>query len=797
LKVLELPGKLAQLADRSVFLAPATLRPETMYGQTNCFVLPDGDYGAFEMANDDVFIMTERSARGFAHQGLTKEWGKVNCLLELTGRDLLGLPLKAPNAQYERVYTLPLLTISMGKGTGVVTSVPSDAPDDYATLRELQEKPDFRSKFGITDEMVMPFQVVPIIEIPGYGNMSAVTMCERLGIKTHRDTEKLKQAKEETYLKGFTEGVMLVGEFSGRKVCEAKPLIREQMIERGDACVYWEPESLVVSRSGDECIVALTDQWYLTYGAPDWCENVRNHINNTASFNAYSQANLDKFNFTLGWLKEWACSREFGLGTQLPWDEKWVIESLSDSTIYMAYYTIAHLLQGEDNLDGLARPSPAGITPDQLTDEVFDAIFLGADVPADCQISAEVVAAMRKEFEYWYPMDLRVSAKDLIPNHLTMALYNHAEIWKDRPDLWPKSYYCNGHILVNAEKMSKSKGNFLMMKECVQRFSADATRFTCADAGDTLEDANYAIDTADNAVLMLFNEEEWIKEVIDAKAKGTLRSSEVSEWLMMDKAFNNEINRLIALTDLNFAKMNFRDGLQSGWFQMQLARDTYRDWSRRSNILMEESLVFRFIKIQTLLIAAICPHYAENIWTLLEMGTSVVYGPWPAADPEDKVLSRAYLFFKDTLKNFRSTKGKTKGKTTGTVYVADSYPEWKILTLRFMQAAYSNAGEQFDESFMKALQEFCESSPENKKQTKQIMQFAAWIKKEVLDRGPEAMDVDLPFNQKEVLESNIQYLTASLDLSSVRIFNLSEDNVPGPENKKLLAGPGQPFLFLE
>jgi leucyl-tRNA synthetase len=35
------------------------------------------------------------------------------------------------------------------------------------------------------------------------------------------------------------------------------------------------------------------------------------------------------------------------VGTKLPWDEQWLIESLSDSTIYMAYYTVAHLLQGE------------------------------------------------------------------------------------------------------------------------------------------------------------------------------------------------------------------------------------------------------------------------------------------------------------------------------------------------------------------------------------------------------------------------------------------------------------------
>ena len=44
---------------------------------------------------------------------------------------------------------------------------------------------------------------------------------------------------------------------------------------------------------------------------------------------------------TLGWLQQWACSRSFGLGTRLPWDEQYLIESLSDSTIYMAYYTVS------------------------------------------------------------------------------------------------------------------------------------------------------------------------------------------------------------------------------------------------------------------------------------------------------------------------------------------------------------------------------------------------------------------------------------------------------------------------
>ena len=59
----------------------------------------------------------------------------------------------------------------------------------------------------------------------------------------------------------------------------------------------------------------------------------------------YSDDVRNNFERTLNWLKEHACSRTYGLGTRLPWDESWLIESLSDSTIYMAYYTVAHILQ--------------------------------------------------------------------------------------------------------------------------------------------------------------------------------------------------------------------------------------------------------------------------------------------------------------------------------------------------------------------------------------------------------------------------------------------------------------------
>ncbi|KAF3574778.1 hypothetical protein F2Q69_00060569 [Brassica cretica] len=203
-----LPLKLGPSEGKRVFLAAATLRPETMYGQTNAW----------------NFSKTPQK--------------KPSCLVELTGCDLIGLPLRSPLAAKEIIYALPMLTVLANKGTGIVTSVPSDAPDDYMALQDLISKPDVRAKYGVKDEWV-PSDIVPVINIPGFGD------------------------KRLTYLKGFTEGTMLIGEFAGRKVQEIKPIIKTKLVESGEAILYRQPENPVMSRSGDECVVALTDQWTL------------------------------------------------------------------------------------------------------------------------------------------------------------------------------------------------------------------------------------------------------------------------------------------------------------------------------------------------------------------------------------------------------------------------------------------------------------------------------------------------------------------------------------------------------
>ena len=89
-----------------VFLMAATLRPETMFGQTNCWVLPDGQYGAYRAAEADaVFVMSARAARNLGFQdALARPSGERERLAVCSGRDLLGTPLKVRAAGFTSCY---------------------------------------------------------------------------------------------------------------------------------------------------------------------------------------------------------------------------------------------------------------------------------------------------------------------------------------------------------------------------------------------------------------------------------------------------------------------------------------------------------------------------------------------------------------------------------------------------------------------------------------------------------------------------------------------------------------------
>ena len=72
--------------------------------------------------------------------------------------------------------------------------------------------------------------------------------------------------------------------------------------------------------------------------------------------------------------------------------------------------------------------------PEDMTDEVWDFIFFkNAKLPSKSPISKDLLNKMKNEFETWYPVNLRVSGKDLVPNHLTYYIYNHCAMWNDEP----------------------------------------------------------------------------------------------------------------------------------------------------------------------------------------------------------------------------------------------------------------------------------------------------------------------------------------------------------------------------
>ncbi|CAB1353009.1 unnamed protein product [Coregonus sp. 'balchen'] len=769
MKVVEpYPAKLSGLKGKNIFLVAATLRPETMFGQTNCWVHPDIKYIAFEMASGDVFISTRRSARNMSYQGFTKENGKVTVIMDVLGKDILGCALSAPLTSYRTIYALPMLTIKEDKGTGIVTSVPSDAPDDIAALRDIKKKQALREKYGIEDKMVLPFEPVPIIEIPGYGNMSAPLVCDELKIQSQNDREKLAEAKEKVYLKGFYEGIMLVEGYKGQKVQDVKKPIQKMMVEKGQALIYMEPEKQVMSRSADECVVALCDQWYLDYGDKEWKQQAMECLKPLETFCDETRKN---FEATLDWLQEHACSRTYGLGTRLPWDQQWLIESLSDSTIYMAYYTVAHFLQG-GVLNGQG-PSPLGIKPEQMTREVWDFIFFKSSPFPKTDIPKEHLQRLRREFEYWYPVDARVSGKDLVPNHLSYYLYNHVAMWPNDSGKWPQAVRANGHLLLNSEKMSKSTGNFLTLSDAIAKFSADGMRMALADAGDTVEDANFVEAMADAGILRLYTWVEWVKEMI--ANQNNLRTGPADTF--NDRVFASDMNAGIIKTEQHYERMMYKEALKSGFFEFQAAKDKYRELAIEG---MHRDLVFQFIEKQTLLLAPICPHLCEHTWGLMGKTVSLMKALWPVAGPVDEVLMRSSQYVMETahdlrirLKAYLAPPKSKKG---------DVKPPAKPSHCTI----YSNKGALPDN---KVIAMELGALPELKKYMKRVMPFVAMIKENLEKNGARVLDLELEFDERAVLLENIVYLTNSLELDQIDVVFASEADDKIKED----CCPGKPF----
>ncbi|KAL2261951.1 hypothetical protein VTK26DRAFT_2908 [Humicola hyalothermophila] len=794
LKVLEWAPKAAEAIkgkipdDASVYLCPATLRPETMYGQVCCFVGPSLSYGVFKASEKEYFVITERAARNMAYQGIFEKEGVPEKAADFQGSDLIGTLVHAPLSFHPQVRVLPMDTVLATKGTGVVTSVPSDSPDDFAMVTELAKKPDF---YGIKKEWA-ELEIHPIIQTPT-SDLLAPHLVKKLKINSPKDAKQLQEAKELAYKEGFYQGVMKVGDFKGEKVEVAKPKVRAQLIKSGEAFAYSEPENKVVSRSGDECTVALLDQWYLDYGEDSWRHLAFDYVDNKdgKGLETYSPDTQHAFKGVLDWLRQWACARTYGLGSKLPWDPTFLVESLSDSTIYMAYYTIVPWL----HKDLFGREKGKGnIAPEQMIDEVWDYIFartkLTDEIVSKSGIPKATLEGMRRDFEYFYPLDVRVSGKDLIPNHLTFWLYNHIALFPR--EYWPRAVRANGHLQLNGEKMSKSTGNFMTLDDVVRKYGADAARVALADAGDGISDSNFVEDVADNTILRLYTNKEWIEETVKDEK---LRTGPLNDF--QDVLFDNEMNALVNEAKKYYEETSYKLALKAAHYDFLNARDSYREACNAAGIPLHKDLVFKYIRLQALVLTPIAPHWAEYVWLeVLGEQKSIQFATWPSVPAANPALSAARDYVRTTSSNINSAesaqlKKMAKGRHSDfdpkkpkklTIFMTESFPAWQAKYIELLKEVWdpaTNTQRIEDKELNGRIAKMGEM--------KKAMPFVQALKKRLRDGEPAetVLERKLAFDEKKTLLAMVPGLKRAAGLEDVQILAVQEGSKKG---KDLTAG---------
>ena len=630
-------------------LMAATLRPETVFGQTNLWVNPDVTY---TLANVDgkQWVVSQECFEKLKYQ---KE--KVEFLGSIDGKKLIGKKVKAPLVNRE-IPILPATFCKLNFGTGIVTSVPSDAPYDYVALRDLQTNLEELVKYDLNVEEIKAIQPIPIInskksnikttpmssnaayyhnileevdksleeliekkaikkvriiESQKEDNLPAKTAVEKMKIKNQNDPA-LEELTNQVYKKGFYTGSMNenCGPYAGELVEIAKDDVKHDLINAGEADVFYDLSKKVFCRCLSECVIKIvSDQWFIAYGNKEWKEKTKDAL---SKLKLYPETIRPQFEHTIDWLKDWACARERGTGTKLPWDEKWTIESLSDSTIYMAYYTISKYLEHAKDF---------GIDTSKIDSKFFDFIFLdkgdAKEISKNLGIDKTLLGEIKHEFEYWYPFEFRGSGKDLVQNHLTFSLFNHVAIFPEK--YWPKGFGINGWLLVDEEKMSKSKGNFYTIKDLLEHIPADAARISLMEGGEGLADSNF---NPDIAYIWQKKLSAWYDFALENYNKGSDKKDIIDDWM------ESKLSECVDAATEAFDKTNFRTALTRGFYDIQNNLAWYLKRKQEPN----KETISKVIEYQTQLLAPFAPHITEDLWSKIGKDGLISESKWPISD---------------------------------------------------------------------------------------------------------------------------------------------------------------------
>jgi leucyl-tRNA synthetase len=485
----------------------------------------------------------------------------------------------------------------------------------------------------------------------------------------------------------------------------------------------------------------------------------------------YPETVRKQFDYVLDWLNDWACTREFGLGTKLPWDESWVIESLSDSTIYMAYYTISRYLEKEKLID-----------VDKIDDKFFDYVFLGKGeakvLSENLNTELTLLEKMRAEFEYWYPFDLRISGKDLVQNHLSFCLFNHVAIFPKKH--WPRGFSVNGWVLVSGAKMSKSAGNFYPLREILDRFGADATRLTLSYSGEGIDDPNFSMEFAKGAYTRLSAFRDF---AINNYNRGREQRIGIDSW------FESVLNRTIKETQEAMDEMNFRTALKIGYFDVQRH---LRWYLRRSLGEPNKQLINDLIANQTKILAPITPHICEEIWEKLGFEAFISQAPYPQTENSkmNREMELAEDFLINTISDINEILKVTK--ITPKKVVLYTSAEWKY-KLHEIAIEMCLAGELAVNTLMKKAM----AQKEIKEHSKDAAGFAKKLVDNLKSRGSEDLEtLKIPIDEKGYLIEAKDFLAHELKCE-IEVYSSDDENKYDPQGKAKFAAPRRPAIFVE
>ena len=257
----------------------------------------------------------------------------------LSGKELVGKYAENPITN-NLLPIYPASFVKSDNGTGIVMSVPGHAPYDYQALVDLKTNNSILDNFKL-GKIVDPISIISSGDSQDIELLPALEVIRKYQIVNQSD-KKLEDGDQRIVFARVLqrENEVEYWQVVGMSVAEAKDMVRNELVTNGIADTMIELTNRPVKcRCGAECVVKiLDDQWFINYGDQKWKTLAHECVN---KMDILPEEIRQEFNHVIDWLRERACARKSGLGTRLPWDTNWIIESLSDSVIYMAYYIIA------------------------------------------------------------------------------------------------------------------------------------------------------------------------------------------------------------------------------------------------------------------------------------------------------------------------------------------------------------------------------------------------------------------------------------------------------------------------